>query len=88
MHESVFFSGYEFKLYGLNDNNDIIVITYKGAYFIVDNEYLDWSCTVPPMKHPLSHEDIRFSEWIESIKKILNVLLVFWSADLPFWKME
>ena len=44
-------------------------ITYKGAWFIVDNGYLNWSCTVPPMKHPVTYEEIRFSEWLESMRK-------------------
>ena len=37
--------------------------------FLVDNGYLDWSTTVPPMKGPITFEEIRFSEWIESMRK-------------------
>ena len=35
----------------------------------MDNGYLACSCTVPPMKDPVSYEQIRFSEWLESIRK-------------------
>ena len=69
VHESKIFYDYEFSLYELDSNNNIVEIVYKGAWFIVDNGYLDWSCTVPPMKHPVTYEEIRFSEWIESMRK-------------------
>jgi hypothetical protein len=46
-----------------------VEVTYKGVWFIVDNGYLDWSCTVPPMKNPISYEEIHFSEWLESVRK-------------------
>ena len=44
-------------------------ICYQGAWFIVDNGYLNWSTTIPPMKHPVTYEEIRFSEWMESMRK-------------------
>ena len=39
------------------------------AWFLVDNGYLDWSTTIPPMKQHLTYEEIRFSEWLESMRK-------------------
>jgi len=36
---------------------------------MVDNGYLSWSCTVPPIKDGVSYEHIRFSEWLESMRK-------------------
>ena len=36
---------------------------------IVDNGYLKWSVTVPPMKHTNFRNEIHFSEWIESMRK-------------------
>jgi hypothetical protein len=59
----------EFQLLEEDDNGNIVEVTYQGVWFIVDNGYLDWSCTVPPMKHPTSYEEIRFSEWLESMRK-------------------
>ena len=35
----------------------------------MDNGYLNWSCTVPPIKDATSYESIRFSEWLESMRK-------------------
>ena len=69
VHESKLYSDNEFKLLELDDNNNEIEVTCKGAWFIVDNGCLNWSCTVPPMKHPTTHEEIRFSEWLESMRK-------------------
>ena len=63
------YSNNEFKLFELDKNQKEIEVTYQGAWFIVDNGYLDWSCTVPPMKDPITYQQIRFSEWLESIRK-------------------
>ena len=41
----------------------------NGAYVIVDNGYLDWSSTVPPIKNSNSRAELRFSQWLESLRK-------------------
>jgi hypothetical protein len=41
----------------------------KGAYVIVDNGYLHWSTTVPPLKNSMFRSEIRFSQWLESLRK-------------------
>ena len=69
VHEGRLYSDHQFTLYEIDENNNRVEVTYQGAWFIVDNGYLDWSCTVPPMKHPTTYEEIRFSEWIESMRK-------------------
>jgi hypothetical protein len=43
--------------------------TIKGGYVIVDNGYLNWSTTVPPIKHSCNRSEIRFSQWLESLRK-------------------
>jgi hypothetical protein len=43
--------------------------TIKGAYVIVDNGYLNWSTTVPPIKNTCHRSEIRFSQWLESLRK-------------------
>ena len=43
--------------------------TLKGAYVIVDNGYLEWSTTVPPMKASCNRSELRFSQWLESMRK-------------------
>jgi hypothetical protein len=36
---------------------------------MVDNGYLCWPTTVPPMKDAIIYHDIRFSKWLESMRK-------------------
>ena len=36
---------------------------------MVDNGYLNWSTTIPPMKHGVTYECIRFLERLESMRK-------------------
>ena len=42
---------------------------HKGAWKIVDNGYLNWSTTVPPFKNPLTYRQLRWSKWLESMRK-------------------
>ena len=44
-------------------------LTLKGAYVIVDNGYLEWSTTVPPLKSSCNCSELRFSQWLESMRK-------------------
>ena len=44
-------------------------IKMKGAYVIVDNGYLEWSTTVPPLKDSIKKSEVRFSQWLESLRK-------------------
>jgi hypothetical protein len=44
-------------------------VKYKGAWLIVDNGYLNWATTVPPMKKSCIRSEIRFSAWLESMRK-------------------
>ena len=39
------------------------------AYVIVDNGYLDWSCTVPPFGVSNDIDEIGWSKWLESMRK-------------------
>ena len=43
--------------------------TFSGVYVICDNGYLDWSCTVPPYSMTSCREEIRWSNWMESMRK-------------------
>ena len=69
VNEGTYLSENEFVLLEIDADGNEVKITYKGAWFIVDNGYLNWSCTVPPMKNPVSYQEIRFSEWLESMRK-------------------
>lgn len=41
---------HNFDLCDFNDQNDLIVVKYRGCYVVVDNSYLRWSVTVPPIE--------------------------------------
>lgn len=60
---------YEFKLLEYDNQNNLIEVTYHGGWFIVDNGYLNWSCTIPPMQNATTYKFVRFSEWLESMRK-------------------
>ena len=59
----------EFTLFERDSNGNIVERRYKGAWLIVDNGYLAWSCTVPPMKSTDYQDEIYFSQWLESVRK-------------------
>jgi DDE superfamily endonuclease len=42
---------------------------FCGAWLLVDNGYLDWSITIPPVKCSTSHIERAFSEMLESLRK-------------------
>ena len=65
IHEGKLIADNEFKLFELDSN--AIETTHMGVWFLVDNGYLDWSTTIPPMKNPLTFEEMHFLEWLESI---------------------
>ena len=58
-----------FQLYERGPSRDVITVDYSGPWLIVDNGYLNWPVTVPPMTKTSSRAEIRFSEWLESIRK-------------------
>jgi hypothetical protein len=43
--------------------------TINGCYVIVDNGYLQWSTTVSPHKSSSNRSELRFSQWLESLRK-------------------
>ena len=60
---------FEFTLKEYDTDGNVVDIIYKGVWFMVDNGYLAWSCTVPPIKNATRYNAIRFSEWLESMRK-------------------
>jgi hypothetical protein len=64
-----------FNLYEENGGNTtqqnptVVTRTYQGAWLLVDNGYLAWPTTVPPIKTTSSRIEIRFSGWLESMRK-------------------
>ena len=60
---------HSFTLLDYDGNGNVISIQYSGCYVIVDNGYMSWSTTIPPMKDSNSRSEIRFLEWLESLRK-------------------
>ncbi len=48
------------------------VLRFRGAYLIVDNGYLNWPCTVPPFGESNNIDKIRWSKWLESMRKYVE----------------
>jgi DDE superfamily endonuclease len=59
----------EFVLLEKGANGEVIEVAYCGAWLLVDNGYLKWPTTIPPMKVTNDQREIRWSQWIESLRK-------------------
>ena len=49
---------------------------YRGAWLLVDNGYLNWGTTIPPMKNTIYQDASRWSEWLESMRKDVECTFV------------
>jgi len=58
-----------FELLAHGRGEEVITVKYEGVYVIVDNGYLNWSCTVPPITVTSNVDEIRWSKWLESMRK-------------------
>ncbi len=58
-----------FELLAHGRGGEVITVKYKGVYIIVDNGYLNWSCTVPPFTVTSNVDEIRWLKWTESMRK-------------------
>ena len=58
-----------FELLACNKDGKVKNLRFSGAYLIVDNGYLTWSCTVPPFGVTNNVDEIRWSKWLESMRK-------------------
>ena len=59
----------EFELLSYDKEGNVISVRYNGVYVIVDNGYLAWSCTVPPLSVTNKIDETRWSRWVESMRK-------------------
>ncbi|KAI2492339.1 Plant transposon protein [Fragilaria crotonensis] len=57
------------QLYEYGSDGEVTKRAYKGAWLLVDNGYLSWPTTVPPIKTTTSRAEIQFSAWLESMCK-------------------
>ena len=69
VNDGQLYDKHNFKLMEKKDDGEIVEVEYKGVWFMVDNGYLAWSCTVPPIKNGITYDEIRFSQWLESMRK-------------------
>ena len=86
---------FEFMLRDPSKNGGIMEVACKGAWFMVENSYMSWSCAFPLVKDGTSYKLIRFSEWRESMRKdvertfgILKVLFCILRHGLRFAKVH
>ena len=49
----------DFELLDYDHLGNVISVKYRGVYVIVDNGYLQWSCTVPPFTITGNMDEIR-----------------------------
>ena len=60
----------------------------QGAWLLVDNGYLNWGITTPPMKNTLRITDTRSSEWLESMRKDVECAFGILKGSLRMLKDE
>ena len=60
---------FELYDYAPGTTTTIIKVKYRGAWLLVDNGYLNWGVTIPPMKSTSKKIQWRFSKWLESMRK-------------------
>ena len=78
----------KFELLEKDRNRRIVTFEYKGPYLIVDNVYLSWSTTIPPLKWTADNREVHWSKWLESLQKDERALLVFWKVVGDFLRQE
>ena len=52
----------DFELLARGKDGEVKKLCFSGAYLIVDNGYLNWSCTVPPFGVTNNIDEIRWSK--------------------------
>ena len=78
IHDGSVLDDCDFQLLAHSKDGEVKLLCFCGAYLIVDNGYLNWSCTVPPFGVTNNIDAIRWSKWLESTSaKMWNVLLEY-----------
>ncbi len=62
-------TGNEFELLSYDKEGNTVTVWYNCVYVIVDNGYLSWSCTVPPLSVTNKIDETHWSRWVESMRK-------------------
>ena len=69
MNDGAIPDDFGFLLLERGKNGNVVETTYKRFWFMVGNSCLNWSSTSPQAKDGTSYKVIRFSEWLESMRK-------------------
>jgi hypothetical protein len=69
LHQGKILDDLVFHLYSLDAAGTVVKKKYQDGWLLVDNSYLSRSTTVPPIKTSYSRSEIRFSAWLESLRK-------------------
>ena len=69
IHDGSVLNDCNFELLACGKDGVVKTLRFRGAYLIVDNGYLNWSCTVPPFRVTNNIDKIRWSKWLESMHK-------------------
>jgi hypothetical protein len=69
IHDGTVLDDINFELLSRDKDGKVKTLRFSGAYLIVDNVYLNWSCAVPPFEVINDTDEIRWSKWLESMHK-------------------
>lgn len=59
----------KFWLYEYNEAGNVVKEWYRGGWLLTDNGYLNWGVTIPPLKEAETRAELRFSKWLEGMRK-------------------
>ena len=62
-------------------DNEILAVKYQGTWQMVDNGYVRVPIAIPPLKNAVPFEELRWSQWLESMRK--DVECAFWNFEGP-----
>lgn len=66
----------------LDENGSTVEM--NGVFFICDNGYHRWNCLMSPFAYCSSEEKIKWSEWVESVRKDVECLFGILKARFRF----
>ena len=69
IRRKVLFAGVDFELYTKRHNGTAGTVRLVGPYLICDGGYHKWRILQDPLKHSCNYPQIRWSKWLESVRK-------------------
>lgn len=69
MKEGRRYQNVEFELLERGSGGNVVAAKYRGAWLLVDNGYLSWPTTIPPIKVSTDRREIRWLQWLELMRK-------------------